>query len=401
MKLQRAPRPPIHPRGFAFTVRRELKRILSCRFHVVFLILLPCLGFATMLLIFQRELVRGLPVAVCDMDDTVASRLVIREMGAAPSMRIVQQVDSPHEGMRLMRRGEIYAYLYIPKNFESDAKRGHRAAAVAYYNSQWVLPGNMINKDLSNVSSALSAAFETKLRRHTGEPRAAIVALAQPVAIDGHALFNPYLDYRYFLTTALLPSILQICILLATIHAFGMELKNGTADIFLAGAKENVVVAVAGKLLPFSVFYILFGLGMVAFLFRYLGMPLRGGFGMVCLATILFVLAYQAVGLLFIAGLGNFRLATSLAAVYAAPAFAFTGITFPILGMPLFAKIWGGLLPLTWYLKFLVRYGFHGAPLAMAMPDLAAMLVFLLVCPAIAVPILAHRLDTPTEWGEL
>ena len=64
------------------------------------------------------------------------------------------------------------------------------------------------------------------------------------------------------------------------------------------------------------------------------GMPLRGGFAVTCAGTVLFVLAYQAVGLLFIGFLGNFRLSVSLAAVYAAPAFAFTGITFPILGMP-------------------------------------------------------------------
>ena len=96
-------------------------------------------------------------------------------------------------------------------------------------------------------------------------------------------------------------------------------------------------------------------------------MPLRGDFALVAGATLVFVVAYQCVGVLFIALLGNFRLSTSLAAVYAAPAFAFTGITFPIVGMPLFAKLWGAILPLTWYLKFLVRYGFHGASLSVAM----------------------------------
>jgi len=392
---------PRHPRGFVFTVRRELRRILSNRFHLVFLVGLPCFGFAAILLIFHQELVRALPVAVCDMDGSAASRLVIRKLSAAPSMRIVRQVDSPREAMMLMRRGEIYAYLFVPKDFEFDAKRGHPATAVAYYNAQWVLPGNMINRDLSNVSASISAAFEGKMRQHEGEPRAVIAALAQPVVIDGHPLFNPQLDYRYFLTTALLPSILQICILLATIHAVGMELKNGTADIFLAGAKGSLWQALAGKLLPLTVYYSLFGLGMVTLLFRYLGMPLRGGFAMTCAGTVLFVLAYQAVGLLFIAALGNFRLSTSLAAVYAAPAFAFTGITFPILGMPLFAKIWSGLLPLTWYLEFLVRYGFHGAPLSMAMQDVAVMGAFILICPLIAGPILSYRLRNPATWGEL
>lgn len=180
-----------------------------------------------------------------------------------------------------------------------------------------------------------------------------------------------------------------------------MELKEGTAGVFLAGAKGNVVVAALGKLLPLTLFYGLLGLAMVTLLYRYLGMSLRGGFPLVAASTLAFVVAYQGVGMLFIALLGNFRLSTSLAAVYAAPAFAFTGITFPIVGMPLFAKVWGAILPLTWYLKFLVRYGFHGAALSAAMPDLLALLGFVGVCPLLGLPILAHRLRTPALWGRI
>lgn len=392
---------PGPPRGFRFTFWREVKRIVACRFNLVFLFVLPSLGFAAMLLIFQHEVIRQLPVAVCDMDDSVTSRRLIRKMAAAPTMRLVGQVASPLEGMERMRQGKIYAYLFIPEHFEYDAKRGRKGTAVAYYNAQWLLPGNMLNRDLGNVSASLSGEFEGALRRHAGQPRAVVASLGQPVVIDGHPLFNPALDYRYFLTTALLPSILQICILLATIHAFGMELKEGTAGVFLDGAKGNVLVAVLGKLLPFTIHYGLFGLAMVTVLYRYLGMPLRGSFALVAVSTVVFVVAYQCVGVLFIALLGNFRLSTSLAAVYAAPAFAFTGITFPIVGMPLFAKLWGAILPLTWYLKFLVHYGFHGAPLPVAMPDMLALLGFIGLCPLLGLPILGHRLRTPALWRRL
>ena len=390
-----------HARGFRFTFLREVKRILACRFNLIFLFGLPSLAFAAMLLIFHREVIRQLPVAVCDRDDSMTSRRVIRKVAAAPTMRLVNPILSPEEGMTRMRRGEIYAYLVIPKHFEFDAKRGQRATAVAYYNAQWLLPGNMLNRDLGNVSASVAGEFEGRLRRHAGQPRAVAASLEQPVAIDGHPVFNPALDYRFFLTTALLPSILQICILLSTIHAFGMELKEGTAGVFLAGAKGNVLVATIGKLLPLTLFYGLLGLAMVTLLYRSLGMPLRGDFALVAGATLVFVVAYQCVGVLFIALLGNFRLSTSLAAVYAAPAFAFTGITFPIVGMPIFAKLWGAILPLTWYLKFLVRYGFHGAPLSMAMPDMLSLLAFIGVCPLLGLPFLAHRLRTPALWGRV
>ena len=47
-------RPEERSRGFRFTLLREVKRILACRFHLVFLLVLPILGFAAMLLIFHR-----------------------------------------------------------------------------------------------------------------------------------------------------------------------------------------------------------------------------------------------------------------------------------------------------------------------------------------------------------
>jgi len=393
--------PRLARQAWRFTVGRECKRIVKQRFNLVFLVVLPSLGFAAMLLIFQRQVVRQLPVAICDMDGTVTSRRLIREIAAAPTMRIFRQVNAPEEAVRLMRQGKIYAYVVIPDHFERDAKRGHKATAAAYYNAQWLLPGNMLNRDLSNVSATLSGAAEGKIRRQEGQPRAAVLSLDQPVVIDGHPLFNPFLDYRYFLTSALLPSILQICVLLATIHALGMELKNGTADNFLAAANDHVVLAVVGKMLPLALFYAIFGVGMVALLFRYLQMPLRGSFALICVATVLFVVAYQGVGILFVTLIGNLRLAIGLAAIYSAPAFAFTGITFPVLGMPLFAKTWSTLLPLTWYLKFLVSYGFHGAPLGMALPSLGMLLVFAIGCPLVSMPFLAHRLRTPALWGSI
>jgi hypothetical protein len=56
---------------------------------------------------------------------------------------------------------------------------------------------------------------------------------------------------------------------------------------------------------------------------------------------------------------------------------------------------------LTWYLEFLVRFGFHGAPLSMAMPDVAVMVAFILLCPVVAGPILSYRLRNPATGGEL
>ncbi|MCK5100703.1 MAG: ABC transporter permease, partial [Desulfobacteraceae bacterium] len=95
-------------------------------------------------------------------------------------------------------------------------------------------------------------------------------------------------------------------------------------------------------------------------------------------ATILFVFAYQAIGIFIISMTANLRLALSVAGFYSTTAFAFVGVTFPIMGMPLFAKIWSNLLPLTHYIKLFVDQSMKGVPVSVSLPDLCYISFFFL-----------------------
>ena len=59
----------------------------------------------------------------------------------------------------------------------------------------------------------------------------------------------------------------------------------------------------------------------------------------------------------------------SLTAIITSPAFGFAGIGLPVLAMSGFARGWGSLLPLRWYLQILVDQAERGAPVqASAVP---------------------------------
>ena len=81
-------------------------------------------------------------------------------------------------------------------------------------------------------------------------------------------------------------------------------------------------------------------------------------------------------GFAFIAAAGDLRLATSIAAFYCAPAFAFAGVTFPTEAMPVAGQAWGSLLPVTHYLRVLVQQGMRGAPLSASWHSLAVLAAF-------------------------
>jgi ABC-2 type transport system permease protein len=116
-------------------------------------------------------------------------------------------------------------------------------------------------------------------------------------------------------------------------------------------------------------------------------------------ATVLFGLAYLAMGFAAVALTGNLRLATSLAAFYSVPAFAFAGLTFPTWGMPVAGQAWSSLLPLSHYLALMVDLALRGSPLHVAGHPLIALTAFATV-PWVAfgwrVAALARD---PRAWG--
>lgn len=179
-----------------------------------------------------------------------------------------------------------------------------------------------------------------------------------------------------------------------------VEMKEGSAQEWLDTAGGSPWAAVAGKLAPYTAGFLCVGLLMNSYLFLWLKLPLRGSVTLIAMATVLLVLSYQAVALLIVAATANLRISLSTAAIYAAPAFAFAGITFPVMAMPLSGKIWGGLLPLSYYLIILLDQGIRGAPVSVSLPALAAMCGFVVVIPILAVPRLGRLMADELQWGK-
>ena len=126
--------------------------------------------------------------------------------------------------------------------------------------------------------------------------------------------------------------------------------------------------------------------------------PVAGSLGLILVSTIIFVLAYQAIGLFILALTANLRMSLSMAGFYSAPAFAFVGVTFPLMGMPLLAKIWSYLLPLTYYIKIFIDQSMKGAPINVSLPQLSIMFCFLIFIP-LSIPRLFKILKNSEYWG--
>jgi ABC-2 type transport system permease protein len=381
--------------------RRELRRIVADRYYLRLLVVLPAASYWILTSIFSAGVPRDLPVAVVDQDRGTLSRQLERAIDATSSMRVAARPDSIEAARALVLENRAYAVIVFPYAMERDGRRGQAPAVTGYLNAQALLPASLIRRDLRAAVSTVAAGLEVKARQARGEPPRVALARFEPVRLDYHTLFNPRLDYVSYLLTALLPASLQIFILLVAVHAVGGELKNRTARDWIDAAGGSAFRAAAGKLAPYAIYFTALGLAVLAALERQLGVPLGGSPALLATATVLFVLAYLAMGLALTAWFANLRLASSASAVYAAPAFAFVGITFPTMGMPAAGRVWGELLPLTHYLRALVDQGIRDAPAAVSLPSLAILAAFT-VCGVAASLWRLRRVATDERyWGRL
>jgi len=369
--------------------------------YILLTLIFPLIAFAFFWIIFHQGIPRNLPVAVLDEDQSVLSHKITRMIDATASMKVSNKISSMPEGQSLLRKGDSYALINLPKHLEHDALEGSAPQVVNYYNNQYLLAGSIINRDVRQVIGTVSAGIDLSIRQKSGEMTAAAIAHLEPVQLKTEVLFNPYTNYLYFLAGTLNPTMLQIFVLMISIYALGIELKEGTARELLESAGDNPWKAVIGKLLPYTIIFTILGLFMNTFHFNYLGAPQKGSIFLIGVSTILFILANQAIALFLIAITSNARLALSMGAFYSSTAFAFVALTFPIIAMPMIAKMWAAILPLNYYLKIFVDQSMRGAAVSISLTDFGVIILFILILPLIAMLRMPQLLTDSKYWGKV
>jgi ABC-2 type transport system permease protein len=357
---------PAHP-GFWLVATRELRFFRRDPAGLFLLVAVPLIGFAILSWTFSSAVVRGLNVVVVDQDRSAASRKFVEQIGAAAGVRVSQRADTLTRATEAIRSGEAIGAVFIPPDFEKDLLAGRRPQIIAFYNTQYFTPGNITAKALRDVISAASAQIAP-----VNQVRLQPVG-SGPLVAEQYVLTNPAVNYAAFLLRAVMPTVLHVVIAITTGYAVGTEFSRRSRRAWLRCAGGNAFVALLGKLLPlFAVFFVLLAIdGLI--LHAGFELSYRGSVGLIVLAAALFVLAYQALAALVQLLVHNLALGLSLTAIITSPAFGFAGVGLPVLAMSGFARGWGAMLPLRWYLQLLIDQAARGSPVQASAAPLAVL----------------------------
>jgi ABC-2 type transport system permease protein len=205
------------------------------------------------------------------------------------------------------------------------------------------------------------------------------MAQVMPIGFTTYGLFNPWLNYAYYVAPCFLVMILVIASMLSTIFAVGSELRYGSSVEWLRSANASLVGALMGKLAPITLAMWLLSVVAGALIFGLFGAPMQGSWVVLVVGTLTLVVAYQAVALFVVALTASLRLSLSLGGGYSVLAFTFSGVTFPTMAMISWVQPFTMLFPYTYYMELYIDQAVRGSEWWLSMPKVAAMLLFCLL----------------------
>lgn len=387
--------------GHTFAVmRRETGRIGRQPMYALLLFFLPVVSFLFFAALFDKGVARDIPIAVLDEDHSSLSRKVTQMIEDTPTALVAYGIQSMNEGERLMREGRIQAIVQIPAFFEKDILSNRQTHLEAYISGANISVNGLLSKDIQTAVTTFGAGIQLQLLTKQGLTERQAMAQLQPVRFDRHILFNPYINYGYYLSPSFMPMMVMIFVVMTTIFAIGSELKNATAREWIDTADGSAAAALAGKVLPIASTMFLMSLVMLLIIFKVVGTPLNGSLGVILLGTLLFILSYQSIAVLIVSLLANLRLSLSLGGGYSVLAFTFSGLTFPVMAMHPAMQAVSRIFPFSYYTDLFVDQMLRGAPAACSLPDLCCMSLFI-VLPLLCLPRLKQVCTEEKFWGRI
>ena len=367
-------------------------RVMQRELHMMFarpLYLFASVGVMLLSTFFFLTLMQGgtaekMPVAAVDLDQTSISRRLIHEMQATPSVDIQLITNSYPEARKAMQQGRIYGIFVIPEDFYSELVAFKRPQLDFYVTNAYTVGGNTAYKQMLTMVNLTSGAFQREVLRKKGLTDEVIMHRIQPVAIEAHMVANPWSNYSVYLVSTILPGILGLICLMLTIFAIGYELKMRTAHAWLKAAGGNYTVAMIGKLIPYTLMYIILGVGCHIILYRFAGFPVYGSHVRLMFGLLLFIFAMEALGITLIGLLPTLRDALSIGALYSMLGFSLSGFTYPQMSMLAPVKALTYLEPLRHYYLVYVNEALMAGPVENTIRSMMALTLFMLISLTVA-----------------
>jgi ABC-2 type transport system permease protein len=373
-------------------VIREWRRILTLPVFYWLLLILPPLLFFFYALIYEKEKVKDLPFAIWDDSHSPVSRQLTFLLEQMESIHITRQIKSQSELEMLILKGEVMGAVHFPVKMEEHLMSGQPVNITLYTNASSLVPAKLLYRNASEVIITGGAGVILEKLIQSGINREKAMALVQPVQLTTLPLYNPGYNYFQYLVPGLITVALQMIIIMVGVLLFNYESETGTTQelynlargsalrILSGKALAHLVVAWINFILVTGIIFPIFGIWNPAATFHFFIL-----FSLLAMACI-------SVGMLISVIFSDTMLSTDIALFYTAPAFVFSGYTFPRWAMPWYDQYYAWVMPYSSFLDGFVKLYQMQLPFRYAFHEMGVLLLFVLVTFPVALLVLKNKI---------
>ncbi|MCF0196435.1 MAG: ABC transporter permease [Bacteroidaceae bacterium] len=345
-------------------IAKELKQMARNWVLPVAFVVLP-VGLSNMIPRLATQEVKGLRFAVVDYDRTSFSRRLIRQIDASAYLDLLRDAPSYADAMSLISSGEADVIVEIPQGYERDFLTARTPPVVQ-------ISANSVNGTKGTMAAMYITQIVTLFHREAAEARGFTHASADGVgALSTRFLFNPYLDYKLFMTPAVFAMLMILIVGFLPALNIVSEKERGTIEQINVSPISRLDFTLS-KIIP----YILVGVLMVVealLAVRVLfGISCAGSVPLLIGSTLLFSMLISSLGLVISNYASTLQQAALTMWFFLMIFLLMSGMLTPIASMPEWARALTVVNPMRYFIDILRSIFIKGSTLSQLLPQFCA-----------------------------
>lgn len=281
--------------------------------------------------------VRHIPMIVNDQSLSAASRSYLNAFTESDSFVIVSMVSSQADVIHAIDSGKASFGIVIPPDFATQVEQGDANVLMLVDGSD-----SFVTRSASTSAAAISQQYAIGLIRHQ----------ASPLDVHIQILYNPDLQDLWFIIPGFGAFLLYGLALKLTAFAIVREREVGTIEALLVTPIRPIELMLA-KTIPNLCIGMLNTATVLPIGILMFGIPFRGSLSLFAALSILFAFSGLGLGLAISSISQNQLQANQVSSLMNIAAMFLSGFMFPAYSLPLFLRLLGHVLPLTYFMPII------------------------------------------------
>src|SRR6185503_17117048 len=297
-----------------------------------------------------------------------ASRELIVALTASGYFRVTGTGERPADMIRALDHGDVLMALEIPQGFSANLAAGRQASIQILVDGSTANTANVALGYATQIVSRFGLERGARIMARAGPARSAL-----GVDFRARAWYNPNLESRVYNVPAVMGTIIMMMMMLLTSLAVVREREIGTLEQLMVSPLKPAEL-ILGKTLPVvAVGLVQLALVTTVALLGF-GIPFRGSFILLIVASLCFILSGLGIGLLISTVSNTQQEAFMSMFFFLLPAIMLSGFMFAVENMPTVLQYLTLLDPIRHYLVIVRGVFLRGAGWKILYPQILVLL---------------------------